>query len=161
MRIIFFISLLYLSSLNAGGFFHKYSHKDRCYGDRAYECKKRYIKKIDEIDTEDFNLFVKKVKNIGGDLVIYIQFRSKDGDFDIDLSQSRIVIKDKRGRRISIDNCEISNFHIESGEAKIFPLIFEEKANKLKSPYTLYLEIYDVGKITLTDLKLGSESIEY
>jgi len=157
MRIIFLIYMLYLSSLNANGFFYKYQN----HRNDNYEYRKRCIKKIDEIDTEDFNLFVKKIKKIDSDLVIYLQFRSKDGDFDIDLSRSHITIRDKRGRRVSIDGCNIPNFHIESGEAKIFPIVFKNKAYKLKSPYTLYLKIYGVGEITLTDLKLGSESIEY
>jgi len=157
MKIVFLIYILYISSLNASGFFYKYQNSRN----DNYKYNNRCIKKIDEIDTEDFNLFVKRVKNIDGDLVIYIQFRSKDGDFDIDLSQSHITIRDKRGKRVLLKECNIPNFHIESGEAKIFPIVFKNKAYKLKSPYTLHLKIYKIGEITLTNLKLGSESIEY
>jgi len=160
MKVILLIYIIYLSSLNATGFFHKNSDKYLCdYGN--CNCREKCIDKIDEIDTDDFNLFIKKIKNIGGDLIIYLQLRSKHNDFDIDLSRSYIILKDKRGNTVSLNGCDISNFHIQSGEAKIFPLVFKGKAYKLKSPYTLYLKIYKVGEITLTDLKLGSESIEY
>ena len=155
MKIVFLIYVLYISSLNASGFFYKYKNNRN----NNYKYGKKCIKKIDEIDTKDFNLFVKKIKNIAGDLVIYIQFRSKDGDFDIDLSQSHISIRDRRGKRVLLKECNIPNFHIDSGEAKIFPIVFKDKAYKLKSPYTLYLKIYNIGEITLTNLKLGSESI--
>jgi len=160
MKFILFIYIIYLFPLNAAGFFHKNSDEYICaYGN--CNCREKCINKIDEIDTEDFNIFVKKIKNIEGDLIIYLQFRSKNDDFDIDLSRSSIILKDRRGDTVSLNGCKISNFHIQSGEAKIFPLVFEGKASKLKSPYTLYLKIHRVGEITLTDLKLGSESIEY
>ncbi len=124
-------------------------------------CRKSCIKNIDEIDNEHFRLFVKEVKRIDSDIVIFVQFRSKESDFDIDLGKSIITLTDAKGKEITLNGCKISNFHIYSGEAKVFPFVFKNMAKSMKQPYKLRLELYNSDTIVLKNIHLGDRSVEY
>lgn len=125
------------------------------------QCRESCKKRIDYIEDEDFTLFVKEVKSVESDIVLLIQFRSKNSSFDIDLSRSSIVLTDSRGKKLTLNGCDISNFHIYAGEAKIFPFVFRGAARKMRSPYKLTLDLYDIGTIVLKNLRLGMKSVEF
>jgi len=116
--------------------------------------------KVDHIQNRDFSLFVKEVSDIGGDVVILLQFRSRNGSFDLDFSRSEIRLVDARGRSYRLDGCSVSNFRIASGEAKIFPLVFKNRARSVRQPFKLLIDIYGVGRIVLPGLRIGSASVE-
>ena len=125
------------------------------------QCREVCKKKIDQIEEEKFSLFVKEVKKVESDIVILVQFRSKDSNFDIDLSRSNIVLIDSRGKSITLNGCSIPNFHIYSGESKIFPFVFKRAVNKMRPPYKLKLKLYNIKTIVLKNLRLGMKSVEY
>ena len=164
MRVFIVISIL-ISNLFAFDFnfnlnWFKYI-RCRYFDSNCQNIRVDCLKRVDEIDTKDFTIFVKGVENIYGDLVIFVEFRSKNSDVDIDLSKSTITIEDSRGRKKSLNGCNIPNFRIYEGEAKLFPFVFRKGVSKLKAPYTLKLDIYNVGLVILSDLKVGEKSIEY
>lgn len=159
MKILLLVTGIILNLMSSD--FYRLNSSDCAYGNPDCNCRQSCIKKIDEIENRDFHLFVKEVKRIGSDIVILVQFRSKNSNFDIDLGRSSITLTDRRGRKRSLDGCEISNFHIYSGEAKIFPFVFSGMAYRMKQPYRLTLELYNIGTIVLDRLRVGTKSVEY
>ncbi len=159
MKIILLITGIILNLMSSN--FYGLNSSDCNYGNPDCNCRQSCIKKIDEIDDRDFRLFVKEVKRVGSDIVILVQFRSKNSDFDIDLGRSSIVLTDRRGRKRTLDGCEISNFHIYSGEAKIFPFVFSGMVYRMKQPYRFTLDLYNIGTIVFNGLRLGMKSVEY
>ena len=155
-------SISILNGFDIHRLFDNIFKKECSYGNPNCDCRASCRDKIDEIDDKDFNIFVKEVRKVGGsDIVIFLQFRSKSSDFDIDLGQSDIKLVGSNGKEMMLNGCNISNFRIYAGEAKIVPLLFKGGINKLKSPYSLILELYNIGSISFDNLKVGMRSIEY
>jgi|GEM_PF-3328499 hypothetical protein len=126
----------------------------------AKDIRKSCRHKIDHIVNDNFSLFVKDVSNRGGDVVVLVQFRSENDHFDLDFSRSDIRLVDARGRKYRLRGCSLPNFRIESGEAKIFPLVFKNRARSVRQPFKLLIDIYGVGRIVLPGLRIGSSSVE-
>ena len=159
MRKLVFL-VLTLSMLMSRSFID-FEHWNLWGNNAVHQCRGTCIKKIDEIDGKYFTLFVKEVKKIDSDIIIFVQFRSKNDDFDIDLGNSVITLIDKRGREKKLNGCRVSNFHIYSGEAKVFPFVFKGMADKLEQPYELRLKLYNADTVVFSGLKLGEKSVEY